>query len=289
MGPGGVDVPATCAVDILGFRAVVRGPAQLINQFRALHSAGPKWTRAFTSPSERAFAIQCAASSSGRFQITRDGSIWAETSRESQLLPWLDVAVNMAAVDSLRGHCLLFHAGVVASNGGGVILPAPSGSGKTTLVAGLVNAGFQYFSDEVMVLDLATRMLLPFAKCMYVKRGARRLLATKFPTLLRDIPSLRFGRQTVWYLSPPATAWPSEPLPVRTVVFPRYVSHATTTLTEITPLRAIEHLLTQSFNLRELGERGMRALVSTLKGAECYELIVGNLDQAIEEITGICR
>jgi hypothetical protein len=56
-------------------------------------------------------------------------------------------------VSVLSPDCLLVHAGVVAVAGRAVVLAGPSGSGKSTLVLALVEAGADYLSDDVAVID----------------------------------------------------------------------------------------------------------------------------------------
>jgi hypothetical protein len=69
-------------------------------------------------------------------------------------------------VDALEHHvriwvsaqapdCLLVHAGVVVWDGRAIVLPGPSGSGKSTLVLALTDAGAEYASDDVAVVDSA--------------------------------------------------------------------------------------------------------------------------------------
>jgi hypothetical protein len=48
---------------------------------------------------------------------------------------------------------IFVHAGVVAVDGGAIVLPGPSFSGKTTLVTALLELGASYYSDEYAVLD----------------------------------------------------------------------------------------------------------------------------------------
>ena len=55
------------------------------------------------------------------------------------------------------------HAGAVAHQGRGIVIPGESFSGKTSLVAALVRAGAEYCSDEYAVLD-ARGPLHPFPK-----------------------------------------------------------------------------------------------------------------------------
>ncbi len=71
----------------------------------------------------------------------------------------LDAVIDRLASDihhriALHARNLTFvHAGVVAYDGGAVILPGRSHSGKSTLVAALIRAGADYYSDEYAVFD----------------------------------------------------------------------------------------------------------------------------------------
>ncbi|MEO7556114.1 MAG: hypothetical protein ABIV94_05865 [Acidimicrobiales bacterium] len=62
------------------------------------------------------------------------------------------------------------HAGAVAWNGRGVVIPGASYTGKSTLVAELVRAGATYLSDEYAVFDPSGR-LHPYAKPLSLRRS----------------------------------------------------------------------------------------------------------------------
>jgi serine kinase of HPr protein (carbohydrate metabolism regulator) len=63
----------------------------------------------------------------------------------------------------------MFHAGVVAKDGVGLIMPAASGSGKSTLAAGLSYRGWQLHSDEFGLLDMETVELVPYPRAVSLK------------------------------------------------------------------------------------------------------------------------
>jgi hypothetical protein len=58
---------------------------------------------------------------------------------------------------------LFLHAGAVAYQGHGIVIPGASFSGKTSLVTALVRAGAEYFSDETAVID-GNGLLHPYPK-----------------------------------------------------------------------------------------------------------------------------
>ncbi|HEX5418280.1 MAG TPA: hypothetical protein VFZ25_21705 [Chloroflexota bacterium] len=184
---------------------------------------------------------------------------------------------------------LLLHAGVVAFEDQGIVLPAASGHGKTTLTAALIASGFQYLSDEVAVLDAQTHHLLPFAKSLYIRSGARDALLSLHPRLAEIAPYRPRDNPPVWYL-PPCPEWlPRSPTVARFVICPRYVPGASVTLAPISRSTALQCFLDQSFNVREHGGRGIQDLAAILRDTRCYTLSFGNLDEAVaavQEIVG---
>jgi hypothetical protein len=281
-------------VDLLGFRALVVGPLDLVRAVRALRPDPPPGTAADGAGPDVVFRLRRAAGAGGAVEVLRDGrSLRPPTARDAALA-FLIWAINSAATERLRATHLLFHAGAVSSAGHGLLLPAPAGYGKTTLVAALIAAGFGYFGDDIAAVDPATLALLPFAKSLAVKAGGRRVLAPFYPALgpgrAGGVPRLRAGGETVWYLPPPADAWPGRPAPVRYVVLPRYVSRSRTALTPVTRSEALERLLEQSFGIAGPGGRGLPGVASAVelvRRAECYALTVGRLGTAVRVLADL--
>ena len=79
----------------------------------------------------------------------------------------------------------LIHGAVIARDGKGIALCAPSGSGKTTLTAALINAGFDYFADDLVALTAPNGAVLPWPLPLGVKSGSVDVLASHCPALAR--------------------------------------------------------------------------------------------------------
>ena len=266
-----------CEITILSFRARIDGPADLVRELRGLYPDPSPAVSSFEPSSRTRFRIGSNRSGTVH-QLQRDGATFWASERRADLVPTLEWAVNTAAVERLGQTSLLFHAGSVARHGQGILLPAASGSGKSTLVAGLVAAGFEYFGDDVAVVNPSELRLAPFGKSLCVKAGSRSVLAASYPQLAHDRARRRWGDESVWYVAPPDGRWPSQPAPVRYVILPRYVPGAPTTLAPIARSVALTGLLEQSFSARR---HGVGAVVGMLRGADCYRLIVGDLHQAV--------
>ena len=153
------------------------------------------------------FAVTRLADGSAVVHIEGHGGARARIEVGAELLATLEWSIASVAVEVLGEGYLLLHAGVVARDGGAILLPGGSGSGKSTLVAGLAGAGFLLGSDEVAVLDPLTLEVLPFVRGICVKEGSRTPLAAAYPSLLTDAPHHRFGGEEVWYLCPDPERW----------------------------------------------------------------------------------
>ncbi len=76
----------------------------------------------------------------------------------------LDRTVRLHLALNAADH-LFLHAGAVAYQGRGIVIPGASFSGKTTLVTALVRAGAEYYSDETAVID-GDGLLHPYPKAL---------------------------------------------------------------------------------------------------------------------------
>jgi hypothetical protein len=186
------------------------------------------------------------------------------------------------------GDFLLIHAGSVVTPGGdGVILPGASGSGKTTLVAGLVEAGFGYLSDEAAAIDPVTRRLYPFPKALSLKSEDPPVL---FPQVREGRPGVQRARFQ-WHVSAEAlrpSPW-AGPCPVRYVFAPAYEPEALASLAPMTPAEAAARLLRHTLNLPRYRSRAVHLVAEIVRGAEAYDLVSGDLEGSVQAIRQIVQ
>lgn len=281
--------PAYSELRIHGWQANVFGPVSLLLELEDLFPARERPPLDGLQPHSSTFEVALDSPQSGWQQIMCDGEpVW--TGHDTgELLAHLEWAINRTAAEWLGQRYLLFHAGAVACEGRGLILPAPSGGGKTTLVAGLVAAGFEYLSDEVAMIEPSDLSLLPFAKSLCVKAGGREVLMPLYPALAEVIPRRRFGGEPVWYLPLRGEIRSSTPVRARYVVLPSYQPEATTALRPLRRSAALQRLLEQSFNLRVHGASAVGRLVEMLRQTECYALSVGSLQSAVDVLGELAR
>ena len=174
---------------------------------------------------------------------------------------------------------LAIHAGGVVRDGVAVALPAAMESGKSTLTAGLVRAGFSYLTDEAVLFDWATQIVIPFPKPISLDPGSWPL----FPELEPEAPLPDGFKDEQWHI-PPDTIRPgsvAEPCRIRYIVFPKYAEGATTALTPLKRAEATVELAKNTFRFNERPRRSLDALSNVVPDAECYRLDVGDLSDAV--------
>lgn len=194
-------------------------------------------------------------------------------------------------MDTATRRCddqLLVHAGAVATGGVAVLLPAASGSGKTTLVAGLVAAGFSYLSDEIAAVLPGSGSIAPFPLALSVKSGSFEVLASLLPELPPDVERMFDGRVPI-RAEDIRTDAHAAVVPARFVVAPRYVAGARTAVAPVSRADGLGELVRNAFNLDRFGRDGFNLLTRVVRGASCYRLTSGDLDDAVRAVGRIVQ
>ncbi|HWG73749.1 MAG TPA: glycosyltransferase family 39 protein [Acidimicrobiales bacterium] len=207
----------------------------------------------------------------------------APTSPGATSMVRLMAEVNRAAVMSRPDH-LVVHAGAVALNGQGLLLPGPPGAGKTTLVGALVSAGCSYLTDEAAAIDPATLAIDPYPKPLSVDSDAWEALG--YP---RAVEGDRSGAQ--WFV--PASSLAPEAAgrctPARLLVFPRYDRAGATVLAPMSRAEALVELANNSFNFVDHGGAWLGLLRQVVLGCWCWRLTVADLDSACGLVVRLTR
>jgi hypothetical protein len=210
----------------------------------------------------------------------------------NRITPRLKTLLLQTAVQR-HSYFLEVHAGVVSNGKKCLLLPAAPGSGKTTLTAALSAAGFQYFSDEVALLEEPNLEVSPVPISLSVKSGALEVLAPLHPQLRSSHKHVREDYETVTYLNPPSPSFRYElnrTYPAGWIVFPRYSPGATTELRPIGKAEALARLMQEVLVVATtLDKRIVRSLVRWIQRVECYELPNSSLSQAVQLLGGLLK
>ena len=185
-----------------------------------------------------------------------------------------------------RGEFVFVHAGVAARHGVGVLLPAAPRSGKSTTVAGLVRAGFDFFSDEVAALDLSSGAVRPFPRPLMLSASS----LTAIPGLEGELPAAYEAFRSMKHRMAPDDLRPGalgDECRIAFIVAPTYSESADTLLEPMSRAETLQLLVEQCFNLDRFGARGFSLLSDVVRGADCYRLTIGELDGALTAVIGL--
>jgi len=241
--------------------------------------------------SEREAAATVVVTDDGERQFVYiDGELFGSALGLERLAPMVKGALWQAAIRDHR-YFLHIHSGVVSDGESLILLPATSGRGKSTLTAGLIHAGFQYFSDEVALLEESTFRAAPVPMSLCTKSAAWDLLAPLFPGL-RSLPiHVRPDGKHVRYMPPPRESLPRDlrrSLPVRAIVFPSYEPDGPTSMVPLSKAEAAARLLQQCLAVPlDLDPRRVAALLEWLSGLATYELKIASLAQAVRLVAAL--
>jgi hypothetical protein len=203
-----------------------------------------------------------------RFVMTRD------TERGYQILlndaPLLqDTLDEMLAVfpSVLRQYlaaesrdAVFVHAGAVAFNGRGLILPGRTFAGKTTLVAALIRAGALYYSDEYAVIQ-PDGLLTPYHKDLSIRLVEGERVQTE-----HSVAELGGTLGT-------------EPVEIALLVVTEYRVGATWDPEELTPAQGVAELLAHAEPVQARPESTLSAVTRALAETKVLKGRRGDADQ----------
>jgi hypothetical protein len=221
--------------------------------------------------------------------VYQDRAVHATAAHVAELAPIIKSLVWIAAVNN-HEFFLDIHAGVVGDGSRCILLPAPPGSGKSTLTASLVYAGYQYFSDEVALLEEGSFGVFPVPLALGIKTSGIEALAGRFPHLRSLEVHQRGDGKRVVYMTPPPASRPAtdDPCPVAAMVFPRYAPDAGASLRRLSKWDALKRMLDECMAVPvRLDVAKVEALVQWIAGTPCYSLEYGNTEAAIAEVRSV--
>jgi len=220
-----------------------------------------------------------------RAVVYLDGRRITRASSVAAAVPHLLWHVNRSTIRE-SGQYLLVHASAAEAGGRALVFPGAMEAGKTTLVAGLLRRGFRYVTDEVVALDLAAHVVVPYPKSLSVDPGSWDVLADLAPRLPGDLAAFSI---TQWQVDPRAVRHDAiaAPCPVALVIAPRYAAGEPTRAEPVSRAVGVRLLAENSFNFADHGAAGLAVLAAVVRGADCYRLTIGSLDEACDIISGL--
>jgi HprK-related kinase A len=194
----------------------------------------------------------------------------------SQAFPLLEWGLNWC----ISAHChqyLIIHAAVVERGGRALVMPAPPGSGKSTLCAALVARGWRLLSDELTLIDVETRRIVPLPRPVSLKNESIDIIMRFWPECRMSPVVHDTLKGSVAHVRPPAasvhladqTAVPGF------IVLPAFRAEEPVALTPLAKSTAFMRLVENAFNYSVLGRRGFDILADVVAASDCHEFRYG--------------
>ena len=218
------------------------------------------------------------------YELLMDGTSIQRVGNPGSMIDWLIADVAQQALMESR-TVVAVHAGTVAVGDRATLLPAPPEHGKSTTVAGLVQAGFSFLSDEAALVHPLDGRVYPFPRPLMLSPGSIRAL----PGLQRRLQGRQQFRHFRHHVVPddlrPGSAGTAAH--VAFIVAPRYARGAQTLLEPMARPDALRLMLEQCFNLPVLRRVAVEALGRIVRDATCYRLSIGDLGEAVALIQSL--
>ncbi len=218
-----------------------------------------------------------------RYLVFGDGEGIGRERRREDVLPFLEWGINWQLI-ATHSEFLQLHAAAMVRDGQGVIFAGASGCGKSTLVAGLLGRGWKYLSDEFALIDPNTLDLRPFPKAVCVKAGAFEIVQRLNLPFAGPRCYVKGIKGKVGYINPydiAPDAIPG-PAPVRFVIFPKYLEGCAARLRPVARARAAFMLAGSGLNRDVFADRALSILADVARGAECFSLECGSIDETCD-------
>lgn len=176
-------------------------------------------------------------------------------------------------------HCL--HAAAVSFNSNALVIPANSGAGKSSFTTWLVANGFDYITDELILMDDAFR-IDGIARPIQIKShgidAIEHLLVKRDPAegeayypgkLANAVPVTSLGGQ----ISGVADHQ------MKLMIFPQFKKNAEFEFKKLSSAEAGMRLMANFVNARNLEGHGFKAMMKMIRQTQCYSLDYGGFNR----------
>ncbi len=185
-------------------------------------------------------------------------------------------------------YFLASHAAVLSKGEKCLMMPAVSYSGKSTLSAALLSADYQYFSDEMAVLDEEYKAR-PVPLGIGVKQGSWKVLDSYLPQLKKLKEQERWDGIPLKYVPvSPSMLHGTTRKKVSHLVFPTYTQGSSAKLLPISTPQAICQLFEAGFTMKyDFSIKQVMELCNWVESIPAYKFVFSQLDQAIDSLEAL--
>jgi hypothetical protein len=221
---------------------------------------------------------------SGGLLIRADRRVWGHDISPADAADQVVRMVLRAALDA-ESEFVHIHAGAVSLDDRTVVVCGVPGAGKSTAIAALLREGFEYLTDERLVVAHDGRSVAGFPKPISLVRGSFAVLAHLDP--------VRTGRgcsnANVWQIPASSVAALAPPgfRQADLLVFVSFRKGSPMKVTHVAPADAAWRLLGDSPDLIRRSRAGARSIVSLTQTDPAVEVRYGELDQLGRTVRGL--
>jgi hypothetical protein len=212
----------------------------------------------------------------GAWRVTDHANARSRSPRTSGDLIYhlTDRLIHHVALAASRHHCL--HAAAVSHRGRALIMPAGTGSGKSLLTAWLVASGFEYLTDELILVDDGYG-IGGIARPIQIKRRGLPIVSQLIDKGKSVIPGTRSNSVPVAHLGGRSSSVVRHALGL--VVFPEFKQGSGYELSPLTAAAAGMKFMSSHINARNLEGHGFRPLMEMVRTTRCYALKYGGFEK----------
>ncbi len=183
---------------------------------------------------------------------------------------------------------LAVHAGYVSDAQGGIMIPGESGHGKSSLTFWMAQNGYQYHTDELILLETSSTNVKAFTRPFNIKNYG--LDAISQLTDLDQLGNQVLRGNFVHMISHRAINpnFTSQTPDLTRILFPRYRKDAANTITPLSKALAGIELMKSNVIARNLPGHGFDQLLSIVRAAQAFRLDYNNfsvLPELLKELS----
>ncbi len=219
------------------------------------------------------------------YEIFVNGKKKYRTNRKSELFSHLEWIVTCNTLSHLQEFFQIL-AGAVVKGRKVILLPAGHGSGKTTLTLSLTRNNYRCLSDDIVLIDPKSLMVIPFPRSFLIKEESIKKLTRS--NLIDKRNGYYCRSDDTLYFNPVAeNKLSARKIKPYAIVELKHNRRFKNELKPVSKSQMCIKLLRQSFNVHDYKRKAVTILTGLVRKSKCYSLKTNNVDDAVRLISQI--